>query len=342
MTARTARRLRSTFWITVVCVIYGTTFDMLLTLYETGAVGRPAFGASVGVGLGVCLALLEHSRFAGWMVRLPFTVALLTKTITYVLVLTAVLVFFGLVFGTMTLLGPTGEPSLLTQPDFYLFLGMTLSLYSVIIFFRQLDRLLGPGVLVRVLLGRYHRPRREHRVFMFLDIKSSTSIAERLSKEAYYSFVNDFFRDISLPILNAGGEIYQYVGDEVVLTWKQELGTRDANCLRVFFAIDAAIEDRKQHYLNRYGIVPEYKAGAHLGEVITAEIGDLKKEIVYNGDVLNTAARIQAMCNELERRFVASKQLIQALVVPEDFSIEELGAATLRGKAQPLELVGLA
>ena len=249
MTARTARRLRSTFWITVVCVIYGTTFDMLLTLYETGVVGRPVFGASVGVGLGVCLALLEHSSFAERMGRLPFTVALLAKTTAYVLVLTAVLVFFGLVFGTMTL-GPTSEPSLLTQPDFYLFLGMTLSLYSGIIFFRQLDRLLGPGVLVRVLLGRYHRPRREPRVFMFLDLKSSTSIAERLTKEAYYSFLNDFFRDISLPVLNAGGEIYQYVGDEVVLTWKQKVGTKDANCLRVFFAIDAAIESRKKHYLD--------------------------------------------------------------------------------------------
>ncbi len=341
MTAQTARRIRSTFWITVVCVIYGTTFDMLMTLYETGAVGRPAFGASVGMGLGVCLALLEHSRFAGWMVRLPFTVALIAKTITYVPVLTAVLVFFGLVFGTMTL-GPTGEPSLLTQPDFYLFLGMTLSLYSIIIFFRQLDRLLGPGVLVRVLLGRYHRPRLEHRVFMFLDLKSSTSIAERLTQEAYYSFLNDFFRDISLPVLNAGGEIYQYVGDEVVLTWNQGAGTRDANCLRVFFAIDAAIERRKDHYLDRYGIVPEYKAGAHLGEVITAEIGDLKKEIVYNGDVLNTGARIQTMCNELGRRLIASKQLIHALAVPKDFSIEQLGAVTLRGKSEPIELVGLA
>ena len=128
----------------------------------------------------------------------------------------------------------------------------------------------------------------------------------------------------------------------MVLTWKQNVGTRDANCLRVFLAIDAAIESRRKHYLDRYGIVPEYKAGAHVGEVITAEIGDLKKEIVYNGDVLNTAARIQTMCNELGRRFVASKQLIQALVVPEEFSIEQLGAATLRGKTQPLELVGLA
>jgi len=276
------------------------------------------------------------------MVRLPFTVALLTKATTYVLVVTAVVVFVGLVFGTMTLDPSTSQPSLLVQPDFYLVLGVTLLLYSVIIFFRQLDRLLGPGVLVRVLLGRYHRPRREHRVFMFIDLKSSTGIAERLTQEAYYSFVNDFFRDLSLPVLNAGGEIYQYVGDEVVLTWKQKEGTRDANCLRVFFAIDAALASRKQHYLDRYGIVPEYKAGAHLGEVITAEIGDLKKEIVYNGDVLNTAARIQTMCNELGRRFLASKQLMQALVVPTDFTIEQLGAVSLRGKAEPLELVGLA
>ena len=139
MTARTARRLRSTFWITVVCVIYGTTFDMLLTLYETGVVGRPVFGASIGVGLGLSLALLEHSSFAERMGRLPFTVALLAKTTAYVLVLTAVLVFVGLISGTMTINSPS-DPSLLTRPWFYLFLGTTLLLYLVIIFFRQLDR----------------------------------------------------------------------------------------------------------------------------------------------------------------------------------------------------------
>jgi adenylate cyclase len=323
-------------------VAYGATFDIAMTIYQTGAIGRPWFGVSIGVGLGVSLSFLENSSFAERLGRLPFIVALFAKTITYVLVVTAVIIFVGIIFGTLTMISATPEPSLLEKPDFQLFLGMTLSLFAIIIFFRQLDRLLGPGVLIKLLLGRYHRPRREHRVFMFLDLKSSTSIAERLSKEAYYSFVNDFFRDLSLPVLNAGGEIYQYVGDEVVLSWKHEVGTRDANCLRVFFAIDAVIEGRKKHYLDRYGIVPEYKAGAHLGEVITAEIGDLKKEIVHNGDVLNTAARIQSMCNELGRRFVASKELIQAMEVPKDFSIEQLGAVALRGKAEPIELVGLA
>ncbi len=336
MTAQTTRRLRSTFWITAVCVIVSLT-------YQTVEAGGPGIaGLSIGVGLGLCLALLEESSFSDRIGHLPFTVALLVKTATYVLVPGAVFQLIGLGFGLLSGRSWGEFWASFVEPDLYLQVGTAFVLYLVIIFFRQLDRLLGPGVLVRVLLGRYHRPRREHRVFMFIDLKSSTSIAERLTPERYYAFVNDFFRDLSLPVLNTGGEIYQYVGDEVVLTWKQPSGTRDANCLRVFFAIDAALEGREQYYLDQYGIVPEYKAGAHIGEVITAEIGDLKKEIVYNGDVLNTAARIQSMCNDLGRRFVASKRLIQALVLPEGLSTEELGPVTLRGKAEPLELVGLA
>ena len=72
-------------------------------------------------------------------------------------------------------------------------------LYAIIVFFRQLDRILSPGVLVSYLLGRYHRPHREARIFMFLDLKSSTSLAEELGHEAYLGLVNAFFRDISGP-----------------------------------------------------------------------------------------------------------------------------------------------
>ncbi len=343
MTARTARRLRSIFWITFVCVIYAMLTEVIATAYETGEFNSPtSFGISVGVTLGVSLALLEESRFAERIGHLPFALALVAKTIAYFLILTLVIVFVGLAFGTMTLNAEqTSDPNLFSDAGYYVFVGTTLMLFLIIIFFRQLDRLLGHGVLIKVFLGRYRRPRRESRVFMFLDLKSSTSLAERLSPDAYYSFLNDFFRDLSLPVVNTAGEIYKYVGDEVVITWKQKIGTNNANCLRIFFAIDAAIENRKNYYLDRYGVVPEYKAGAHLGEVISAEIGDLKKEIAYNGDVLNTAARIQSVCNEMEQRFVVSKQLISEVVVPDNISVVQLGSVALRGKAEPLELVGL-
>ena len=212
----------------------------------------------------------------------------------------------------------------------------------VIVFFRQLDRFLGPGVLVRYMLGRYHRPHREARIFMFLDLKSSTALAEELGPEAYYGLINEFFRDISGPVLANAGEIYEYVGDEVVLTWKEEQGIKDANCIRVFFDIDRIIEKKNQRYLDRFGVVPEYKAGVHVGEVMTAEIGDLKKGLVFNGDVLNTGSRIEKECERVGRRLLSSADLFERLTLPDGLTAEAMGPAALRGKSEPLELVAFA
>lgn len=60
------------------------------------------------------------------------------------------------------------------------------------------------------------------------------------------------------------------------------------------------IHQQRDRYLARYGIVPGFEAGLHGGPVVTAEIGDVKKEIVHSGDTVNTAARIEAECRPLD------------------------------------------
>jgi adenylate cyclase len=69
---------------------------------------------------------------------------------------------------------------------------------------------------------------------MFLDIKSSTTIAEELDHKNFYSFVNDFYYDLSEPILKTSAQIYQYVGDEIVLSWKKKKGIKNSNCVKFF------------------------------------------------------------------------------------------------------------
>ena len=54
---------------------------------------------------------------------------------------------------------------------------------------------------------------------MFLDLNNSTAIAERLGPLRFNDFKNDFFHDIAQPVLETRGRIYQYVGDEAVVTW---------------------------------------------------------------------------------------------------------------------------
>ena len=217
-----------------------------------------------------------------------------------------------------------------------------LTLVSFVInFVRQLNRMLGPGTLVNLLLGRYHRPVAEERIFMFLDLNDSTAIAAALGPVRFNEFKNDFFHDIAEPVLETHGRIYQYVGDEAVVTWTVERGLRQANCLRCIFLVTEVIHARRERYRERYGIVPAFKAGLHGGPVVTAEIGDIKKDIVHSGDTVNIAARVEAQCRPLERRVLVSDALLRWCPVPPDLELEDMGERELRGKTEALRLFSL-
>lgn len=215
----------------------------------------------------------------------------------------------------------------------------TLTVFDFVIVFNQYEKLLGSNVLFWYAYGKYQQPEHEERIFMFLDISSSTELAETMKPDKYFSFINDFFHDISEPLLKTSAHIYQYVGDEVVFTWKMNDGLKDNNCVQLFFLIDEQIKKKEKVYLKKYGRIPEYKAGLHCGEVIAAVVGDIKKELIYNGDVLNTASRIRSYCSEIGFRFLVSADVISRLNSIDDFyKVEPLGISHLKGKKN---IVGL-
>ena len=173
---------------------------------------------------------------------------------------------------------------------------------------------------------------------MFLDMKSSTTIAEQLGHVRFYTLLNELFHEISQPVLQTKAEIYQYVGDEVVLTWQLDQGLKNSNCLKSFFMFQENLVRNSRNYLSKFGIKPEFKAGLHFGKVISAQIGDLKREIVYNGDVLNTTARIQNECNRFQRDCLVSGTLMNRLKQMNGFQWERIESVALRGKETEVEL----
>ncbi len=193
----------------------------------------------------------------------------------------------------------------------------------------------GPGTLGKLLVGKYFRPKAEERVFMFLDLRSSTEIAEKLGETQYFRLLRDVIQDVTTPILTSKGEIYQYVGDEIIVSWTPAVAQQNANCLICFFSIRDAIRNKSEYYLRKYGLIPEYKAGLHYGNVIAGEIGVVKRDITYTGDVLNTTSRIQSKCNELGVDILLSKHLLDFLKLrPGKYEPQMIGAVTLRGKSR--------
>lgn len=176
------------------------------------------------------------------------------------------------------------------------------------------------------------------RIFMFLDIRSSTTIAEGLGHVQYFELLNDFFRDIAEPISENKGHIYQYVGDEVVVSWSLDDGLADANCLKCFFDIADIMATNAGKYIRKYGMCPTFKAGMHYGKVSTGTVGTLKKEIIYTGDVLNTASRIEGLCNKHDVDLLLSKNLVDKLPMNHAFAPRRIGEISLRGKSTEIML----
>jgi adenylate cyclase len=154
--------------------------------------------------------------------------------------------------------------------------------------------------------------------------------------------LKDFFSDITNPIIDNKGEIYQYVGDEVVVAWKYEDGIENGKCINCFFDIKTQINSLKEKYMKLYGVVPAFKAGIHCGKVIAGEVGIIKRDITYSGDVLNTTSRIQSLCKEFNQEIIASADLITELGITSNYQLQTLGAIKLRGKEKEMMLVALA
>jgi CheY-like chemotaxis protein len=177
-----------------------------------------------------------------------------------------------------------------------------------------------------------HKPKEEIRIFMFLDLKSSTTIAEQLGHIRYYNFLNDFFYDVSDPIEKSKGEIYQYVGDEITVSWPMGDSIQNINCIKCFFEIIGVIKKLTDKYKMHYGLVPEFKAGLHYGTVTLGTMGLKKKEMVYTGDVLNTTSRIQGLCNSYNAKLLVSKKLLDNINMTNDYKLKKIGEVSLRGR----------
>ena len=199
----------------------------------------------------------------------------------------------------------------------------------------------GGKVFFKVLIGSYRTPKEEKLVLMLLDLKSSTTIAEKIGHFNYSKFIQECFSDLNQITEKYNVDIHQYVGDEAVITWTYNKGVRENNCLKIFFAFQEALLKKNTKYLEKYGFAPIFKAGIHGGQLMTTEVGTVKKQISYLGDVINATARIQSKCNEYNQQLIISETVLNDIDLDDNFVTEDLGELSLRGKSEQLKLLGI-
>jgi adenylate cyclase len=296
----------------------------------------------------ILLASLEVLYLGKLLRKKPFGLTLLIKTTVYLIFMMVFISVAVLYIYSTEINKPMLSPDVLGLYFHFVtsfsiimtFIYWGLACISAL-FILQVNDKFGQGVLINFFLGKYHRPKEDERIFMFMDLKSSTTYAEELGHLKYSEFIQDCFFDLTDVVIQYEAKIYQYVGDEVVLSWDIKEGLMNGQCLQAFFAYDAWLQGRKKYYKDTYGIIPEFKAGLHLGKVTIAEVGEIKKELAFHGDVLNTAARIQGKCNELQQRLLVSEPVKSKCELLHPFTFTDIGNVRLKGKAEKVKLYGV-
>ncbi|WP_081208318.1 adenylate/guanylate cyclase domain-containing protein [Salegentibacter sediminis] len=233
--------------------------------------------------------------------------------------------------------------NLLTQHWNYYFmiLGVHTGFMSLIIgFVNQLSKRFGPGMLLPFFSGKYKYPREEERIFMFLDLSCSTKLAEQLGHIKYSALIKDSFLDIDKMVKKYNAEVYQYVGDEVVLSWPVEKA-KNLEYIDFFCGVEELFREKQDYYINNYNIAPVFKAGVHLGKVTAVEVGDLKKDIAYHGDTLNVAARLEGLCKVHSQPLLISEAVYNLNDVEKRYYSTSLGAQYLKGRSNPVEVFSI-
>lgn len=295
--------------------------------------------------IGCFVGLLEVLFINKIFTKKSFPQKIFGKLIFYALLMFLVLFIFYQIAASIEMNTSVFDKSVYNRYVAFLFsitylsnmVQMMFSLFLSLLY-AEISENLGQNVLLNFFAGKYHQPRLEERIFMFTDMKDSTAIAEQLGSLRYFEFLKAYYNDLSDAIIASYGEVYQYIGDEIVISWKLNQNTVYDNTLTCFYTMQEQLAKKQNWYLENFGIYPEFKAGIHAGNVTVGEIGALKKEIFFTGDVLNTTARIQALCTQFNTNCLVSKEVVDQLTAVKKYAFNALPNVSLKGKQDAIAL----
>ena len=329
-------------------MVVGVVVGALIGLFFGEIDGRPLLwsairGGSVGLLIGLTVGIGEEYLLHLGSRRFDFFTLNALRFLVYGTTLfLALLLVNGIDVGLQIGEGVVGgaRSYVLTESlrrDFLLSLVAVVGMASAL----EIRTLHNRGELLRFLTGGYRYPKEEARVFLFADMVGSTALGERLGNMTYSRLVRECLRDTSEAILAWGGDVYQFAGDGVIVTWRREDGLENAACIECFFEMVAQLEKRAAVYEARYGTVPTLRGGIHGGEVVTTWVGEAKKELAFHGDALNATARIEGLCREVGADCLVSDWILDRVELPGHLVARPLGDHVLRGKERTIGLAAI-
>jgi len=304
-------------------------------------------GICIGLLLGLMIGALEVYVFYPKLKQNSFLLMLTVRVTVYTLCIIIIILVIVTVSRAIrhdqsffTALQSEESMSYIFRGNFRHALLFTILATILTNFSRLVSFKIGRGILTDFFLGQYHQPKQRERVFVFIQVTNAEVVLRNSKIEAYHQFINELFREISIIAMRHNGYVYEYVDDQIILYWKCDR-RGPIPVISFYQEVSRGIQAQGAYFMRIYNLIPVLQWGAHGGKVIQAEIGELKTEIVFHGDVLNTAARIAAIERTDHRTLIFSQYVFDNVDKREGVPIHPIETIELRGKLLHVPLYSL-
>ncbi len=342
LTLDQSRKVKSTG----ILLLFGALLGPFYVIFSDGFTSVfPYVNSTIaGILIAINIGFFEYVLFDGKIKQLPFYQIFSIRIILYVVSILSIILFV-LIFSRMfkydlnfyeVLISDEFQNYILYK-DFKVVVFYALAIVALTNFTIQMNRKMGQGVLINLISGKYYQPKKVEKIVLFLKIQRTKELIEEVGRLNYHKFLKEVFYDLTEIVLLRKAQIYEYVEDQVVILWDVDKGMENANCIRAFFDIQQKLDTGKVRYYDKYKFLPEFVGAMHKGELIVGEIGDIKSEIKYHGDLMNTCYRILGNVDE-GKQFLVSEELVNEMKLPIIFDKKRIGEFSLRGKQRPIIL----
>jgi adenylate cyclase len=180
---------------------------------------------------------------------------------------------------------------------------------------------------------------------LFTDIRSFTSISEKMDPQALVALLNEYFTEMVAIVLGQDGVVDKYIGDAIMVVFgAPEPEPNDAlRAVRSAVGMRDALRKLNDRIVQR-GMTPlRTGIGIHTGEVIAGSIGhEEQRQYTVIGDAVNLASRLESATKDLGVNILISEHTYE--IVKDEIEARAVKEITVKGRAQPVmtfEVLGM-
>ncbi|WP_186525866.1 tetratricopeptide repeat protein [Seonamhaeicola sediminis] len=187
-------------------------------------------------------------------------------------------------------------------------------------------RSVGREAITDVVLGDYIE---KEITVLFTDVRDYTSLAESMTPEQNFKFVNAYVGRMGPLIQNNNGFVNQYLGDGIMALFPEQAQDALMACIDMQKVIQQYNERRQKE---GYDII-HVGMGLHTGKLVMGIIGDPNRnDTAIIADTVNTASRMEGVTKHYGANIILSEASIDTIINKEDFNFRFLGKVMVKGK----------